>query len=535
MRQEVLGYMLITLIVLALTITPQAGSQPSVPAKATVSARIEYGYGLVFYDVELPEQVSLLSFNLSGFSDRLVLSVAQSENQRNIIGYKENNIIKFNLNNPAKRINITFVFDVIRSTPSNIEIKFPVPLSPLGYTVNVTGSASFSAGVSLNSTFGKVSGSQINYNATLPPATLDIISGSVAPTQIPVGRIASLNRTILIEPERITYNDTVEIIQLSNYPIASLAIALPRGYVFDGAEGLLGPYPKNYWNIYNASGSTLIMITLLSSVQLWGQRTMISLQYHTNRANAINAYMGLGFTVTNYSVKICIRGSLELPKDLLQSEITSGDLHCYMLKTIGPLFQANLYPNVTVSNVTFSQGRGLSLTAALVVVTVIGFLAATGIFVVLRMRRVQVDKAKEMVLKKTALSSDAFDSVYKSLVRRQELLITTLENLRSLRVRKAGTARITTVIREYEKRDSAIEAETSKVLGQLGDAGRVIASELANLRETIYQRIREIEKIERSYRVGKLDKKEYNEKIEAIENELHGLARRFMEIAEKYL
>ncbi|MGC8987851.1 MAG: hypothetical protein ACP5II_03870 [Infirmifilum sp.] len=533
MDRKTLSQILAILLWMPLFLAPLLTAQPSIPAKATVSARIEYGYGLVFYHIELPEPTTSLSFNVSGYTGKLVLAVAQTERQRNVLAVVDKSQVKFAFSDPARQVNITFVFDIVTSNLTTIEIRFPIPLSPFGYATNVSGTASFSTGINVNSTFGKVMGSQVSYNATLPPASYDVIRGSTSSGQVPVGKIARINRTIILEADKIVYEDTVEILQLSNYPITSLAIALPVSYVFDGAEGLLGPYPRNYWHSYNASNSTLILITLMSSVQLVGQRTVLTLRYHTNRSNMINAYMGLGFVVTDYSVKLCIRGSLTVPQEFTTGETVTGSLQCYVLKPVGPLFQADLYPRVPVSNIVFKPSTGLSLAETVIILLVLILLLATGVFAVARIRRNKVEKAKEKVLTATTVPREVSEAIYKILLRREELLITAIENLNSLRARKAGTTKIVSVIREYEKRDTALETEVSKLLGQLGDAGREITNEMVRIKEGIHQRMNEIEKIERNYRVGRLDKKEYNVRIESLETELRNLAQKFRELAEK--
>ncbi|MEZ0345149.1 MAG: hypothetical protein ABWK01_01180 [Infirmifilum sp.] len=535
MKRKALSCLMGAILALLFIELSLAASQPSVPAKASVTSRIEYGYGLVFYHLELPSGVSSISFNLTGFTDKLVLAFARGEDQKVVMANKINNIISFSFNAPSRKINFTFVFDAINTTASSVFLKLPVPLSPLGFTTNVTGSATFTTGFTLNSTLGKVQGSQVNYNITVAPGVFDIINGNASVAQIPVGKVSSLNRTIFIEKDKIVYEDAVEILALSNFPITTLSINLPKSYVFDGAEGLLGPYPKNYWHIYNSSNSTLVLINLMSSVQLTGQKTILTLQYHRNYTNLIDAYLGLGPTIEKYSIRLCVHGSLTVPQNLLLEETLQGSLHCYVLKPVGPLLQAEIYPMVSVSNVSIVPTSTLSLTSILALGVIILGLLAAGIFSVIRLRRSETMRAKEKALEKTRLAAETSETIYRNLVRREELLLSMLENLKSLRERKAGTAKITAVIREYEKRDNIIETETAKILGQLGDAGRAIANELSSLKNNIQQTLREIEKLERDYRVGKLDKKSYKEKAESLENDLRKYSQRFREIADKHL
>ncbi len=523
----------VVLLALAATLLTYYGfSQPSMPAKATLIGRLEYGYGLVFYNLELPEATSTLSFNITGFSDRLVLGIARAPGQPPVLGAGDGKVVLFKFREPVRRVNFTFVFKVVNVSQQKIEIVLPVPLSPLGYTTNVSGSVTFTAGVALNSTAGKVTGSQISYNITATPGALDVVRGSTHISQIPLGQIARLNRTILVEPGRVEFEDTVEIQALSNYPIETLTLNLPRGYIFDGAIGVLGPYPKNYWRVYNASNSTLVTLNLMSSPQLAGQRTVLTLRFRTSLSSNINAFLGWGATIEEYSIRVCIRGTLSLPQQYVAGEIAKDSMHCYILKPTGPLFLPDIYPNIPVTSVAFQQQTNTTAIAGVVILLAA---VASGVYALVKVRQKPVEKARDKVHERVALSTEIREKLEKNLARREELLLSLLGQLRGLRERRAGTARIMSLIREYEKRDATIETEIAKLLGQLGDEGRSMASELASVSSSLREKLRELEKTERDYRVGRLEKREYQERIERIENELRELSQMFREIYEKYL
>jgi len=513
-----------------LAISQYTTSQAMPPAKATVTARLEYGYGLVFYSLELQNPVTYISFNLSGFTDKLVLGLARPPSQSPVVGVKDGDILSFKFQTPVSRVNFTFVFNVINTTDQKMEFSLPVPLSPLGYATNVTGVASFASGVTLNSTLGKVTGSQVNYNLMASPSSLDIVKGEAPIYQIPVGQIAGLNRTILIEPGRFVFLDSIEILALSNYPISTLSLNLPKGYTFDGASGVLGPYPATYWRTYNHSDSTLVVLNLMSSVQMRGQRTTLTLRYHVNQSSSINAFLGWGATVTNYRVKVCIRGTLKLPAELIAEESFENEVHCYSLKPIGPLFLPDTYPSIPITGISLQQ-QSPGYTALLFVILIAA--VGGGIYALARLQHRPVEKAKKEVLKRTALPRELLEKLQRNLSRREELLLSTLEHLRGLRERRAGTARITSAIREYEKRDSSLETEVARILGQLGDEGRRIAAELQSVSALIREKLSELERTERDYRVGRLEKKEYQERVERIDSELRKLSQKFREISDR--
>ncbi|QOJ79715.1 hypothetical protein IG193_04475 [Infirmifilum lucidum] len=522
-----------TLLILAAILLPYyAFSQPSTPAKATLTARLEYSYGLVFYNLELPEATSTLSFNISGFNDRLVLGVARAPRQPTVLGVSDGKVVSFKFREPVRQVNFTFVFRVVNVSQQKVEIMLPVPLSPLGYITDVSGSVTFTAGVALNSTVGKVTGSQISYNLTATSGVLDVVRGSSHISQIPLGQIARLNRTILVEPGKVVFEDTVEVRTLSNYPIETLTLNLPRGYVFDGAMGVLGPYPRNYWRVYNASNSTLVTLNLMSSPQLAGQRTVLTLRFHTALSSSINAFLGWGATIEEYSIRVCIRGTLSLPQQYVTGEVVEDTMRCYILKPMGPLFLSDIYPNVPVTSVAFQPQTNTTALAGIIVLLAV---VASGVYALVKVRQKPIEKVRDKVLERVVLSTETREKLEKNLVRREELLLSLLGQLRGLRERRAGTARIMSLIREYEKKDATIETEIAKLLGQLGDKGRSMASELASISSSLREKLRELERTERDYRVGRLEKKEYQERIEKIESELRKLSQMFREIYEKYL
>lgn len=516
----------------ALHLELAASAQPSTPVKATVSARIEYGYALVFYTLESPQPLTSISFNLTGYTTHLVIALAKVQGSNIVTGKLEGSHVSFYFGNPVQRVNFTFVFRAINTTGDGIHLQIPVLLSPLGFTANVTGSITLSQGISLNSTLGKASGSSVKYDVIAPPGATDVIEGSAPLTWTSISQVTSMNRTILVEPGRVTFIDTIEILGLSNSPSETLSLNLPKNYEFDGAEGVLGPYPRNYWREFNTTDSMLIVINLLSSPQRVGQKTLVKLKYHTNRTDYVDAYLGWGATVEDYSIQVCIRGSLSIPQEYITGEQFKEGLRCYALRKEGALLLANMYPSVPITSVSFNKQTAnyqwlILLSASAIIVA--------GIMAVARLRRPTVEKAKEKVLARPALPREALESLEEKVARREELLLSLLDQLGTLRKRRAGTARIASVIQDYVKRDRTLEAEILKILGQMGDTGRAVANEYTTLASTIRQKLNELERIERDFRVGRLDKKEYKERTEGLENELRSLAQKFREILVRKL
>ncbi|MHB9303064.1 hypothetical protein [Thermofilum pendens] len=509
-------------LVMLLAFTSMATGEATVAlATASVSGRVEYGYALVFVNLDLKQPVNSLRFNLSKYKDYLVLAVARAGNavvKANVDG----DFAVFVFPAPYSKVNVTFVFDSLSVEDGTVKVLFPVPLSPAGFICNVTGRIFLPQVTGIKTSYGNVAGTGVSYNRTVLPATLDLVAGNASSTSLQLYKVTYLQRQILIEDGKAVFNDTITVRSLSDAWVEALGFNLPKNAALEGVYWGFGKVPSRYISTYSGNASTLVMYSLLSSLQSRGQETTFSVVYSMKFNNSVPAFMGLGFLVKNYSVSICLRGLARIDGNVL-AESVEGDVHCYFLKPVGPLFLSDTYQPVQVSATFASKSAGVPLGVYLLAVLVL-LLVMGAVYYSSRRR---ISEAKAEALEKSLSQRRGLEELERILVSRERALEELVEQLRDLRGRKAGITKVTSVLRLMEQRNREYDKLLRDALKGLEGDWSKIFSELDEFARMVEEKIRELEKIERAYRSGRLAKKEYVESAEKIEEEILSLAREF--------
>lgn len=524
-----LGLLLLILATAQFVPLSKAEGAVSYPASARVSGRIEYGYILVFNNLKLPEATTRVTFNISSFEKRLVLATA-TNGKFTVIGRASNGLLTFELPAPSTSINFTFVFDSLEPGTDAVKVVFPVPLSPTGIITNVTGQITLPQPINLKSVLGNATGATVKYNQSYIPGSLDVVSANVSSYGYPLYRVDELTRKITLTGDKIVFNDTLTVVSLADAWVEQLSFNLPRNASLVGIYWSYGKVPSPYINIYTTNQSKLILYRMLSSLQKRNQRVTFSLVYSFNATNAVPAYMGLGFIVKNYTIELCLPGIIQTVPEVVSTTV-QNDMHCYKFVAKGPLFLYDTYPTVIVnpsfSKVAQSIPVGVYLLIALAVLAVIG--------AVYYVNRQRVSTVKTEALTRTLKQDERLGELAEILTRREEGISSLLDQLRGLRERKAGITKITSTLRAFEQRDREYERRAKEILSSLEGDWAGLVKELDEISNVIASTLRDIEKIERGFRTGRITLNDYNKMVDDLEERLLEISRRLSRLTSKYL
>jgi signal peptidase I len=520
----------LALIILALWAIPavEADGAISYPASARVSGRIEYGYVVVFNSLRLPQAVTEVAFNISPYQEKLVIAIA-SNGKFMVTGELRGGLLEFSF--PAtSSINFTFVFDTIDSSTEIVKVVIPVPLSPAGLISNVAGQVTLPQPMNLKSLLGNVTGATVRYNQSFPPGSMDVVSANISLTGYPIYRVDYLKRRIILKGDRVLFNDTLTVVSLADSWVEQLSFNLPRNATFLGIHWRFKQVPRNYISVYATNQSQLVIYQMLTSLQRRNQRTTLSLVYSFNLTSTLPLYMGLGFVVRNYTIELCLPGIIQTAAGII-SETTSGDMHCYEFATKGPLFLYDTYPAVTVtpnfSASTISQPLGIYLAISLTVLAVVGSVFYTS--------RRKTSSAKTKTLARTLQKEEKIKELALILTTRGEAISNLISQLRNLRERRAGITKITAALRAFEQKDKELERRAREMLKDLEGEWKDLSSKLDEVSNSLTSSLREIEKIERAFKTGRLTKKEYTKMVNDAEEKLIEIARRLSKLSSRYL
>ncbi len=483
-------------------------------ARAYIEARIEMSYETVLIRLSLDQPASTIEYNLSGVENPVLAAFIKTDNGY-VKGAVENGVLVFRMPSPVDRVNITILFgDIYRIRGENVTLTLPLPLSPIGYNTTVEGALQVRASkvTYKKPAYGKVQGTSIVFkNQTVPAGTTIVAKGDTNTYFIILATISQLHRRIIIHKDWAEYRDNITVKLLTDYPIEHLALRLPADYEVLGVEAQLGPYPRRYIQVKRRGDLQLALITLLASPQERGQKTSIVLRLRTNNTASIDAYLGYGLYVNNYTVEICVKGSASITPNPVKT-YRDGDYTCYILPEKGPLILDNYYPPVKVeaqvreeSNIPYP----LIALAAAVVALIGGYAYYSGS----RRRR-----GGEAILEK--LDEDKVSRIEELLARREELYRALIDRLREMRSKKAGTTKIIRAIRDATRHDQRYINEIKRIAAGLGESGAKLVAEMDRVTGEIRSLLSRLERAEKAFKAGRITKQEYNKQIEEIEAEI---------------
>lgn len=518
MRTErLLAIILLALLALVNIVSLGQAEQSSAQlASVSIQGRVEYGYVLLFARIEFSEPVTSFSLNTSGLGHEILLAVAKLGGEQ-ANGRVSNNILTFELPRRAKEVNLTLVVDAVAVNETTFTVITPIPLAPLGVVTKVEGSFTLGAAFSINTSLGNFSQGVVKYNFTAAPGACDIVRAWAPLSNVQMTKVKFLNRTILLLPDKVVYVDSLHLVSEAGAPVSSIQLTLPSSFKLEGVEASLFTYPSRYVSQYPAGNATLLIISLLPAMQEVGQVSLLTLRYSSPLSEKIDAYMGIGPFVTNYSVRICIEGTATLTPGALSVEKVSPSMQCYILPNIGPLLQAGMYAPVSVTPSFAQQSRSflpfLGLIVAAVMVGAAGYLA---------LRQGKLRERPALEAERAAIGSA--EKIKELLDNRRSNLSSLVRQLREYRARGVGTAKVISLVNSHMQRDSALSSEVRKLLASLGPKGEKALSALAAIDGDLEQCVADLIETERLFRRGRLTKQEYKNQVEKLENKVLKLA-----------
>lgn len=516
MRVERLAILLLVVLMLARTASAQEASQSTAElAHMSIQGRIEYGYALLFASVKFPRPVNSFSLNISDFGDRILLAFARVDSQQ-VSGRVSGELLTFEFTREFTEANVTLVISALSANATTLSVALPVPLAPLGVITNVTGSFTIGTAFTVETILGSSSQGVVKYNLTAVPSACDVVRAWAPLSSVQMVRVTFLNRTILLSPGKVEYVDSLHLVSEGEMPTTSLRLTLPSAFTLDAVEASLFKYPSRYISQYSAKNETLIVISLLPALQGAGQRSIITLRYSSPLNGTVDAYMGLGPFIQNYTVRVCIEGTATLSPSASRVEKVGSSMQCYSLPPAGPLLQPGMYSPVRVTP-SFAQTSGgfLPLIGVVITVAVVG---AAG-YLVLRKER-----PKEQAVLEKAAEEGSAEKVRKLIEDWRNDIITLVKQLREYRARGAGTTKMISLLNSHMRRDSAFSSELRAFLTTLGQRGEKALGTLATIESEINSCVESLLEVERLYRRGRITKHEYKQKVDELEEKLLRLA-----------
>jgi len=149
--------------------------------------------------------------------------------------------------------------------------------------------------------------------------------------------------------------------------------------------------------------------------------------------------------------------------------------------------------------------------------------------------RQRVSTVKTEALTRTLKQDERLGELAEILTRREEGISSLLDQLRGLRERKAGITKITSTLRAFEQRDREYERRAKEILSSLEGDWTSLVKELDEISNVIASTLRDIEKIERGFRTGRITLNDYNKMVNDLEERLLEISRRLSRLTSKYL
>lgn len=505
---------LLMLLLLATLLVPLASTAPPSPqAINQIQARTEMYYETVLMRLQLPAPVKTVEFNVSRVADR-VLAAFVDLGGRYVKGQIVDGRLVFQLPSPSSKINITVLFGrIYKIRGENVTLSFPLPLSPIGYNTSVRGTLEVRASrVEYGKTnIGKPKGNTLYINATLPGGKTVVVNATSKTYFIILASISELKRTIIIHKGWAEYRDNITVVNIAEYPFERLALRMPSEYEVLGVEGPLGPYPRRYWRIGKSRDGKfqLLLISLISPPEGMGQKTSIVVKLRVNKTSTLDAYLGYGIHVDNYTVNICVDGSASVNPTPLRT-YRQGAYTCYVLPRPGPLVVENYYKPVTVQATVREEGNIPYPLIALTVITAV----LLGGYAYVYSKRGRARRALASV------EEDKISEIGELLSRREDLYRNLVERLREMRAKKVGTTKMIRAIRESARRDERLAQRIRQLASTLGEDGERLVAEMERVSGEINGLLRRLEKTERAFRSGRMSREEYKDEIARIEREI---------------
>lgn len=522
MRARLLTALLSIALVLTLAASVRAAEESNAMlASVSIQGRIEYGYALVFIEVKFPNPVSSFSLNISGFEDKVLLAVAKADGQQ-ARGQVSGHFLIFRAAREFTRANVTLVIDAVFVNATTFSVALPVPLAPLGVVANVTGSFTLGTSFTAETLIGNFSQGVVRYNLTTVPGACDVIRAQAPLSTVGMAKITFLNRTILITPDKVEYLDTLHLTLEGGSPVTTLRLTLPSTFKLDAVKASLFTYPLRYISQYSAGNNTLVVINLLPALQDWGQRSIITLHYSSPFNGTVNAYMGLGPLIRNYTLRVCIEGTATLSPSAHAVEKVSPSMHCYLLTAEGALLQPDMYPPIAVTpsftQTTRSPLPLLGVAALIAVVGAAGYLA------------LRQEKPKEQQIFEKIAEPGSTERIRELIESRRNNLLALTRQLREYRARGMGITKVISLVNSHMRRDSTLSLELRTLLTSLGSQGEKAFSALTTIDNELNRYLEALLETERMFRRGKLTKQEYRDKVSEIEDKILELAQKLERI-----
>lgn len=516
--QRTLLAVILTLVLLATTYLPQIYAQGETLVEVSVQGRIEFDKAVTFVKITYPQPTSRVELNISGIEDRFLVSFI-TIGDKIVKGRVEDGKLVFDLPVPVKMANITSIYGkAINIVNNTVFYEIPVTLSPIGYGANVTGTVDFrSLYVEVETPpVGKAERGTVKFNDTVPAGTTIVLRGNVSVNYVAVTKMERIDRMIILHRDKAEIVDNITLVLLTNRPSTYLGLRLSKDLVVEKIEGPLGIYPERYWRIYEAEKYKLLSISLRAPPEGQGQKTTITIYTAVNMTeNTIDPFFGYGVYVApdSYTVKVCVAGEATIDYTITSTEKV-GKYTCYTLKNPGPILIENFYPPVKVS---ITQIREENIPYPFIALAVIAIAAIAG-YAYYSGKKGGIEKQKEKTLQK--LEEDTVAEIERLLSRREELYRSLIERLRKMREKKVGTTKMINAIREATRRDEAYIKKIKSLVASLGEPGNNFVKEMDKLTATLREQFHNLERIERAFKAGRMDKKEYKENIDKIEKDI---------------
>ena len=516
--QRSLLAVILTLVLLATACLPQIYAQGETLVEVSVQGRIEFDKAVTFVRITYPQPTSRIELNISGIEDRFLVSFITIGDEI-VKGRVEDGKLVFDLPAPVKMANITSIYGkAVNIVNNTVFFEIPVTLSPIGYGANVTGTVDFrSLYVEVETPpVGKAERGTVKFNDTVPAGTTIVLRGNISVNYVAVTKMERIDRMIILHKDKAEIADNITLVLLTNRPSTRLGLRLPKDLVVEKIEGPLGFYPERYWKIYGAKKYKLLSISLRAPPEGQGQKTTITIYTAVNMTeNTIDPFFGYGVYVApdSYTVKVCVEGEATIDYTITSTEKV-GKYTCYTLKNPGPILIENFYPPVKVS---ITQIKEENIPYPLIALAVIAIAAIAG-YAYYSGKKGRIEKQKEKTLQK--LEEDTIAEIERLLSRREELYRSLIERLRKMREKKVGTTKMINAIREATRRDEAYIKKIKSLAASLGEPGNNLVKEMDKLTARLREHFHNLERVERAFKAGRMDKKEYKENIDQIEKDI---------------
>ncbi len=515
-------------------------SQPTNPTLSVdVSARIEYGYALVLLRIDSPQSFTLLRYNITGLEERLALALAEIDG-RLYRGTISGGSLVFDFKSEVNRVNITLIFlDAVKRVNDTLILSIPVPLSPVGWEAETHGTVSFgSSRVKISRpTVGKPGTGVINVTSRVTPGVTETYTGEVRATAYKMISIQSLKRTIYIEgTDKILMEENYTLTTLSDSPQTLFTLRFPREYKVLGVEGPLGPYPRTGNSGYNVQGSgdyKIIFINLRAPPRKRGQKTSVVIKVELNTTSidstlSLDAFVGTGIYINHYDIYIAVRGEAEIDYPLI-NEFKKGGYTFYKLKPAGPLFREEMYPKVTCKVNIVPQG--LAVMPLILIISL--SLVSAALVVIIRARVAKpATKERERVIER--IEETEREKIRELIKRRAETFRSALTSWEKVKSRKISKHTYNQLFRRLMRKEVELSKKISGIAKSVADETlQKQVAEIDSLAKDIRRLFKEISRVERSFKSGLLESREYKRRLSELERDIDRRINRMLAIAEE--